>query len=212
MKRVDPTTSLRPNHLKNPNSIEDKFFHPHYIILQEQENLPLNARKEKYMKASTISSKISSITALMDYVKRRNVYIGLSLPHMTLIEDKVKELNSSLKKFAQHRTVTLRKWKNDNILTLTDTLKYGSHQSVMYLVKLLNAFSDGHNSKITSGGGARPRSPNVHLTMVNAARSSNLMNMTVEDFNRSEQNEEFGCFLMRNSVYKTSLLYGDKVS
>lgn len=209
---VDPTTSINPNLMKNPNLIEDEFFHSHYVILQEMEKLPVNARTRKYMKATTIMAKLSSVTALMDYSKRRNVYIGLTSSHIRMIENKVKELNSSVRKFAKHRTIALRKWKNDNILTPADTLKYGNSDFVIRLVKLLNAVGESQSIKITRYEAIHVRDHIMYMmALMNAARTSNLMNITLEDLNQAEENKEFDCFQIRNSVYKTSLLYGDKV-
>jgi hypothetical protein len=44
----------------------------------------------------------------------------------------------------------------------------------------------------------------------NGARASNLQNITIYDLNSAEIDEEFDAVCVRSSMYKTSLLYGEK--
>ena len=37
------------------------------------------------------------------------------------------------------------------------------------------------------------------------------MEMSLYDFNESKWDEEFNAYILRNSNYKTSILYGDKI-
>lgn len=81
----------------------------------------------------------------------------------------------------------------------------------MRLVKLLDALGDGHHVVITRNEAIHVRDYiMLMLAMVIAARSSNLKKITLKNYMNAE-NEEYVCYLIRNSHYKTSFLYGDKL-
>ena len=51
----------------------------------------------------------------------------------------------------------------------------------------------------------------VMLTITNAARASNLMNITVSDVTDAKKHEEMPAFVFKSTKYKTSIIYGSKI-
>ena len=51
----------------------------------------------------------------------------------------------------------------------------------------------------------------MFLTFIgNAARASNIQNMTIKDMKKGTEDEEYEAICVRSCRYKTSLLYGEK--
>ena len=51
----------------------------------------------------------------------------------------------------------------------------------------------------------------VLVAVLNAARSSNLCNITLKEFNNAYDDKEYNSKVMKNANYKTSLIYGGKL-
>ena len=51
----------------------------------------------------------------------------------------------------------------------------------------------------------------VLVAVLNAARSSNLCNITLKEFNNAYDDKEYKSKVMKNANYKTSLIYGGKL-
>lgn len=105
------------------------------------------------------------------------------------------------------------KWKQENLLTSEDFLFIGNSDWAVKIAKLLDA--------------PREHTINKHLACEcrnfiiflicqgNATRSSNIINMTLQHVNEAKTSKEFDsnapAMIMKSDIYKTSIIYGDKL-
>lgn len=90
-------------------------------------------------------------------------------------------------------------------------IEYRESDFVNNLISIINRVADRKVSPIKLQ--AAPLRDHLMYVMAigNAARSSNLMHLTLHDFSDAVLNEEYDRFMLRNVQYKTSLLYSDKL-
>lgn len=209
---IDPEKSVLPNMLAYPEKLEDDFVIPRVEIIKKQELLPIE-KQIAHMKPNTLLSKLNSINELINFSKVRFVYVGLTFKDMDLLCLKVKELNKMLKPYRLKRDQTLKDWKSDTLITPAHLLEYGNSIHVQECIKLLDDIQvqrinvkDLNMKKLTDIRNYLL----VNLSVTNAARASNLINITIQHVEDAKFNEEFGAFTFKSSKYKTSMIYGSK--
>jgi len=88
---------------------------------------------------------------------------------------------------------TLSSFKSNNLITVNDTKRYGESDHVISLLKLLNNVDNG---KILKKNAVDIR--NFFMVLIvfgNAARSSNITNMTISDFNDAQEEPDYNLVL-----------------
>ena len=94
---VDDEMAIFPrNFLSNPCLIEDNFYIPTRANLEKQMKLPKHERGH-YIQASTIKSKLCTISVFCRFLGNRSVFINLKRTDLVMIQAKVSELCSALK-------------------------------------------------------------------------------------------------------------------
>ena len=126
--------------------------------------------------------------------------------------DKVKELKSRLKIHIKDRKHRLGRFKRRTLLTDEQVLRYGadSHVKDLHEILLQNECWSGHRkSKIA----VRCRNHLMFmLCLGNALRTSNLVNVNLEDVVQAKIEPEFNnARSVSSEFYKTSMLYGEKI-
>lgn len=91
-------------------------------------------------------------------------------------------------------------------------MKYGGSDLVVQLVQLVNRKSADGNVSINRINAIHLRDHLMFMmVMINVARSRNLLNMSLYEFNAAERVDDLDYYFMRSTSYKTSLLYKDKI-
>ena len=112
---VDANRSIFPrNYLRDPDLIEDYFYRPLYVSLQENLKLP-KEEQSPHIQASTIKSKLCSLSVFCRFLMNRGLYISLTIEDLQCLTLRVQELCSSLNKNEKYQFNTsevIRKQKN----------------------------------------------------------------------------------------------------
>jgi len=134
----------------------------------------------------------------------------LSYQDIDGIKLKLQELTGRLKPFLKHREQNMATFKSQNIITPEVAANYGDSDHVRSLINILNtAYAKG---KVLKKHAIDIR--NFLMLLVsfgNAARASNIINITLEDFDNAQEEPEYHAMSIRSVNYKTSLLYGEKM-
>ncbi|XP_066924389.1 titin homolog isoform X3 [Clytia hemisphaerica] len=205
---VDPKLSLLPNMLANLAILEDNFFLPAFLKIKA------NSKKgipNKDLKPSTVMGRLSSLKLLLDFVSSRRLYIGLTWHDIEMLRIKLKEFHNRLKPFHKARERFMQTFKSTRILTPSDMNVYGQAPQIQDIVDVLNNINDNNSHHYSQKDAVAARNHlMVMITMGNAARASNLINLCQQEVNNAELEEEFDAYAISSINYKTSLLYGVK--
>ena len=99
---IDPARLIFPrNSLKDPDLIEDYFFKPQLQLLEQNLRLP-KEEQSHHIQASTIKSKLLSVSTFCKVLYNRGIFINIRTDEINRIISKVQELCSSLKKHIGH--------------------------------------------------------------------------------------------------------------
>ncbi|XP_066923244.1 uncharacterized protein [Clytia hemisphaerica] len=210
-KCLDETMCIKNNALKYKEELEDKYFMP--LFQKVVENVHTLDKQERHDKAQTIMSRIFSFVTFLNFLCVRDIYIDLTTREIERIKEKVTELNKRCHKYVIARQLIVTKWKQENLLTSEDFLFIGNSDWAVKIAKLLDA--------------PREHTINKHLACEcrnfiiflicqgNATRSSNIINMTLQHVNEAKTSKEFDsnapAMIMKSDIYKTSIIYGDKL-
>ncbi|XP_066934202.1 uncharacterized protein [Clytia hemisphaerica] len=207
-KCIDSELSLYPNMLADSALLEDKFFLPLFIKIR---NNSKNGVQNNDLKPSTVMGRLSSIKLLLDFVTSRRLYIGLTSHAIQIIRLKLKEFHDRLKIYHKARERFMQTFKSNRILTPSDMEVYGGAPQIQETVSILNEINKDNSHQYSQKEAVCARNHlMVIITVGNAARASNLINLSVEDVENAVREEEFDAFAIASINYKTSLLYGIK--
>ena len=98
-------------------------------------------------------------------------------------------MTKMLKKVQKQREEELHEWKAENLITPKDCQQYGQSRHVQGLLKI---FSNLHESNVQKQSAVQCRNYlMLMLTISNACRASNLMNITLYDLTQALADEEY---------------------
>jgi len=105
----------------------------------------------------------------------------------------------------------MQTYKSNRIITPNDMSIYGGSQKIVDIVTMLDEINCvNYNSYSQREAVAARNHLMVILTFGNAARSSNLINITLNDIESAIPEKDYDAFSISSTNYKTSLLYGEK--
>lgn len=137
------------------------------------------------------------------------LFSGLTLLQLEKLVLKCRELISRLKPLVIHRTNFLSTWKQDHLLTIDDIKRYGASEKIKQVCEILRR---NVPSSVNTKTAIAARNYLIFMICLgNAARSSNIMNITLHDIQKSDMYNEYNAKAIRSNEYKTSLLYGEKL-
>ena len=106
----------------------------------------------------------------------------------------------------------IREKKAENILTPEETINYGKSVHVQQLVRKLKALKSNNKLSISKRMAIDTRDFLMFMISIgNGLRSSNVLNLTIFDFNRAIEDPDFkGAKILQNKIYNTSIFYRTK--
>lgn len=182
---VDDKLCLFLNMLIDPENLDDHFFTEHFEAIKENSKSS-KENQTKCLQASTISSKLSSLKHLVVFSKSRCCYFALSFKQMDCLTSKICELNKRLAVYTHNRR-QLQQWQSEDLVTQKHCQLYGSSDHVQQLLQTIKDWKEG--TTVTKTFAIHLRDYVMFMIcMGNAARSSNIMNMTIEEFHKATYN------------------------
>jgi len=187
--------------------------HPlsNYHLLRNIYHKPAIADIEKGgVQSNTLRSRYTSLNKFVTFLRKNQVFAGMSKIQLNLLESTIKDFNNDLKTSVQQRKVDVRQHKIKTLLTPADFIKFGRSHHVQNLIKFYKSYSEG--SLITSDLIISFRDYLITtLCIGNGLRPSNLMNLrNIDVFDATDAEGYVGQKVISNSTYKTSTIYGEK--
>ena len=162
------------------------------------------------VQSSTIRSRYTSLSKFITFLRKNQIFAGMTIVQLNLLECSIKDLNDDLTKLIRQRKVEVRQQKIKTLLTHKSFIKYGRSKHVQSLIKFYQTFQDGcliTSSMITDFRDYLMAT----LCIGNGLRPSNLMNLRICDIeNVSDAEGYVGHKVFTNDMYKTSTIYGEK--
>uniref|UniRef100_A0A7M5UPK2 Uncharacterized protein n=2 Tax=Clytia hemisphaerica TaxID=252671 RepID=A0A7M5UPK2_9CNID len=211
---LDGTMCLKRNRLKDREDLEDLYFLPLFGQILKNSRLP-TSKTEKHNQASTVGSCLLALVTFCDFLLVRDIFIDLTPTQIGRLKDKIKELLKRLHPYVIARQITVFKWKQENLLSMDDFIRIGSSDHAIAMEKILND-PDSSEIKLTRSIAIQCRDLLIFLICQgNAARSSNICEMTIADFEEAKEASEYtsnkNAMVMVSDLYKTSMIYGAKL-
>ncbi|XP_057295982.1 uncharacterized protein LOC130624937 isoform X1 [Hydractinia symbiolongicarpus] len=200
---VDPSRTMFPLHaFSNPICIEDNYH-----------RLSLELVGKGGVEANTLRTRFSSLRHFLKFLRRRHIYAGLTREHFRLLEESIEDWNIRLRPLIKQRKVNLRRLKTRHLLTVEHMIKYGRSPFTQDIVAKLNNYSTRGKSKYTIGFCLKVRDyVMTNICIMNGLRASNLIELLVSDVKEASRHDDYpGHWVIINSNYKTSTIYGEKV-
>ena len=168
-------------------------------------------REKKYIEASTIKSKLLSVSTLRKFLNNRCVFINIKVPELSHLISECQELCASLKLHITQREKIVSKFKSESLITTEQFQKYGSSEHVQKINEILKYVAE--NSGRRKQRRSKQQSIDIRdylmvtLMYFNCLRASNLMNISLDDVSKIKKHEEIdGAWVLTNDVYKTSMI------
>ncbi|XP_066921309.1 uncharacterized protein [Clytia hemisphaerica] len=167
----------------------------------------------KHVKAQTVMSRLFSLMTFLDFLTVRDIWIDLSSREIQPVKDKICELNKRTQKYVIARQVVYSKWKQENLLTNEDFIKIGSSPWAVKTAEILN---DPQKAELNKNVACDCLNLLIFLICQgNATRSSNIVNMSLEHMDEAQTASEYEsnnpAMILKSELYKTSIIYGDKL-
>ena len=168
-------------------------------------------REKKYIEASTIKSKLLSVSTFRKFLNNRCVFINIKVPELSHLISEWQELCASLKLHITQREKIVSKFKSESLITTEQFQKYGSSEHVQKINEILKYVAE--NSGRRKQRRSKQQSIDIRdylmvtLMYFNCLRASNLMNISLDDVSKIKKHEEIdGAWVLTNDVYKTSMI------
>ena len=181
-KALNKKLNTISNELRKAHNIDDFWFTPHLEEIKNQAHVPLNKRKP-HLAAPTLVAKLGNFQLFLRFLQARQIYAGLKMKDISYIESKIKEMTRQLKPFVEQQKTDIKAYKSSNILTVVDFNDYNSSDHVKHVLSLLKRVQNEPAYPLTKQEVLKVRNYLAFILIsVNALRSSNLMNITLQDF------------------------------
>ena len=179
--------SLPPNHRKNEENLEAKFYLPQkQLLLDNKDKDPKD--QDLHIQAPTIRSKLISFNRFLNTLKQRSIYFGLTNNEVEKLQGMISQCKSNLKNFLQEKEQTIKKFKSNILLNSKEIRKYGDSQHLLECTNIFQKLKENReNEFISTYQGADLQNYLIAvLALVNCLRASNLMYIThVYDVNNA---------------------------
>ena len=200
--------------MRDPNLIEDYIFRPQLQPLEQNLKLPKEEQMH-HIQASTIKSKLLSVSTFCKFLYNRGIFININTDELNWVQSKVQELCSSLKKHIGQQEKIVSKFKFQCLIRTDQFLKYGNSEHVKSINEKLKKHSEHDKDviKINKQQAINIRDYfMVSLSYFNCLQASNLMNISLDDVEKISKHDEINdAWVLTNLEYKTSMIYGAKI-
>ena len=210
---VDKSFCLFPNAVKYYESIESSFYLPQKKRLLENKDKDVE-EQQVHIEAKTISSKLGSVVRFLKYLEERSIFAGFSRQELNSCKEFLRELKTGLRNLITERVTKMKEFKSNIFMTPEIFKNYGSSDHISELHTFLSHIKhSAEKTKVTQQMAVHVRNYIIiKLSYTNALRASNLINMTLKDFNAAKPDKEITeTFVFRSDNYKVSLIYGAKI-
>ena len=122
-------------------------------------------------------------------------------------------MQKNLKALCDELTQQIKSFKKSILISTNEFQDYGCYNHAISICKKLKEINDDPDTFVSFQETIDMKNYlMVTICMVNCLRASNLMNMTIYDFQQANIDAEtWEAYHFHNSKYKTSIVYGDKV-
>ncbi|XP_066927978.1 uncharacterized protein [Clytia hemisphaerica] len=205
--QLDPTLTTGLKTRLTPENLQDQWYNKFVRMIEEELNKPIHLQGNFY-KPNTIAVKLNSIMKMLKFVIAKKIFYGLVVDEINQFREVITTLTNGLSGLISKRQQQQKQYKLDHLLTSRHFHHYGNTSFVQGVVSdLLDK-----ETKYTQSKSFEARNVLLVLTcFTNGVRASNLMEMSIHDFKEGKWDDEFNAYILRNSNYKTSILYGDKI-
>ena len=209
---VDPDLSIHPNAFIDNELVESRFSIPQRNLLVENKDKEPH-EQSPHIQAPTIKSKLISLNRFIDFIEERLLYIGLTPEQLKNLRYTSNSCKKNLKKLCEERTQLIKSFKKSVLISVSKFQQYGCSIHVILVCQKFKEIVDDPDTFSTFQDAIDMRNYlMVTICIVNCLRASNLMNMTIYDFQQAKSDAEIkGAYRFYNNKYKTSLVYGEKV-
>ena len=163
------------------------------------------------VQASTLRARFGSLASFIQYLRRNEVFAGMSRMQLSSLAQSIKDFNKQLNPYIKQRKVELRKTKAKQLLRPAHFISYGESS---YVQGIIRQVKNGANkrSKFTRSFAIQYRDYLIaSLVIGNGLRASNIMELTMKDFDNCITVKGYeGHKVLSNNKYKTSTIYGEK--
>ena len=209
---VDPDLAIHPNVFIDSKLVESRFYLPQRNLLMENKDKEPH-EQSPHIQAPTIKSKLISFNRLIDFIEERQLYIGLMPEQLKNLTYTLNTCKKNLKNLCVERTQTIKSFKKSILISVSEFQQYGSSEQVILVCQKFNEIFDDPETFVSFQDAIDMRNYLiVTICIVNCLRASNLMYMTIFDFQQAKIDAEIkGAYRFYNHKYKVSLVYGGKV-
>ncbi|XP_057297196.1 uncharacterized protein LOC130626107 isoform X2 [Hydractinia symbiolongicarpus] len=162
------------------------------------------------VQASTLSSRYVSLGFFIQYLRRNQVFAGMSRVQLQILSDTIKDFNKQLNPFIKQRKVQVRRLKVKHLLHPQHFINFGQSEYVQTLIS--KAENRDKHCQYTKRFAQNFRDYLIaSLVIGNGLRASNIMNLRLNDFENFQVVKGYeGHKVLTNDNYKTSTIYGEK--
>ena len=204
--------------MADANKIDHRFLFPKIDLLLKYNNLTTSEKdqmqreKKVPIQANTIKNRISRFERFIDFLEARQIFAGIHSKCFSTLSARYAEFKKQLKDLKSTRDMEVREKKAENILTPEETINYRKSVHVQQLGRKLKALKSNKKQSISKRMAIDTRDFLMFMISIgNGLRSSNLLNLTIFDFNRAIEDPDFKrAKILQNKIYKTSIFYGTK--
>ena len=151
---------------------------------------------------------------MIDFIEERQLYIGLTPEQLKNLTYTLNTCKKNLKNLCEECTQIIKSFKKSILISVSEFQQYGSSEHVILVCQKFNEIFDDPDTFVSFQDAIDMRNYlMVTIYIVNCIRASNLMHMTIFDFQQAKIDAEIkGAYRFYNHKYKTSLVYGEKVT
>ena len=162
---------------------------------------------EKGVQSGTLRARYSSMAQFIQFVRRNQIFAGMSRQDLHFIEDAISDFNKCLTPFIKQRKVDVRRQKARNLLLPSHFIAYGKSPHIQNFLRLPNL-----KQMLTKSTAVQFRDFLMTSFVIgNGLRASNVINLSLKDIEEAKEVNGYpGHKVITNSSYKTSTIYGEK--
>ena len=193
------------NPLSNLHLLRDYYHRPTFRMIGNKGGV----------QASTLRSRFVSMNFFIQFLRKQQIFAGMSRIQLSYLEDTISDFNKELNPLIKQRKIDVRREKVRNLLTPTHFINYGRSSCIQGLLEVYNRFKKAPKStatKLTRKFATQFRDYIItSMCIGNGLRASNIMHLRLRDFNEFKTIADYpGHKIVTNSTYKTSTIYGEK--
>ena len=193
------------NPLSNLHLFRDYYHYPSFQMIG----------KKNGVQASTLRSRYTSLTFFLQFLRKNQIYAGMSRSQLHLLDESITDFNKDLNPHIKQRKVDVRREKVRQLLLASHFVSYGRSEAIQNLLSLYEQHkgpSKNIRKKLSRTVAIQFRDYLIaSLVIGNGLRASNIMELRMKDFEEYKIVKGYeGHKVIINDKYKTSTIYGEK--